>query len=395
MAPVRAALFTLLLASFVVVQGLALAGRGPSAALSILSVYALFGFASFGVQHVVHATTARTRWLEAGLVLGLAAVAAGLVATGALVLRTAAQSGLLAAGLVGLTGYLRDVRAAPREDRRAARLELRDASIVPLAVMQVPFFLWATTGINPVYDAHVLAFEAALGVELSALTHRAFAALPIAGAAAAGCYYALPIGLAVVAQLQPSASLRTRVLVAALGSGVAGFVLYAVCPVVGIFPAYGDAPPGAAGAAVDAAPMHVAARVPRNGMPSLHTAWALVIALNAWRLPRRWRAALAGFAALNVWAAAGAVGHWTMDIVVAVPFAAAVQLAAIGAPAGRSRFAAAAAAAGITLAWIAGFRLGVPLDGAPPALAWTAVLLTLVGPAWLLARPRARQRVRP
>jgi hypothetical protein len=289
--------------------------------------------------------------------------------------------GLLTAGLVGLAGYVLDTAAASGDARRHALVEVRDALVLPLAVMQVPFFLWATTGINPVFDAHVLGFEAVLGVDVSALAHRAFAAVPVVDRLALGCYYALPVGLAVAASLQPDGEARLRVLLTALASGAAGFALYTIAPVVGIFQAYpAQVPPAAL---VDPLPMTISAWVPRNGMPSLHTAWALVIAFSARRLGRATRAALWTFAGLNIWTATGGVGHWTMDIVAGVPLAAAAHLAVTPSPKRAARWAGAVGCLALTTTWAAAFRAGVPLTGAPAWMAWGAVALTVAAPLWV------------
>lgn len=171
-------------------------------------------------------------------------------------------------------------------------------------------------------------------------------------------------------------------LLAAVGTGIAGFALYAVSPVVGIFPAYGAVPPPAN--SVDAVPMTILSQVPRNGMPSLHTAWAIVIALSALRLSGLWRPALTVFALLNIWAATGAVGHWIMDIVVGVPLAAGVYVAVTPSPSRATRWTGAIGCLALTALWTAGFRIGVPLAGAPGWVAWGAVALTVAVPLGLI-----------
>ena len=382
MPQVRAALFWLLAASLVVLEGFALAGYGPPATLSILSVYALFGFASLAAQRAIRPgpSGAGLRPAETASLLILGAFALGAVAAGTVDLRTGARAGLLTAGLVGLGWYLRDAMRASGDGRRAALVELRDASIVPLAVMQVPFFLWATTGLDPVFDARVLAIEGRLGVELTALAHRAFDAVPLADVASLACYFGLPVGLAVAAHVQPTGDRRSRVLAAIVACGIVGFTLYAVSPVVGLFPAYPEGAPPAA--SVEGVPLTVAAEVPRNGMPSLHTAWALLIAMNAAALRGAWRPALVTFAGLNVWAATGAVGHWALDILVAVPLATSVQAAVVLSSGPRRPMATAGAAACVTLvvAWTAGIRLNL-LAGLPGPAAWLAVVATIGLPA--------------
>jgi hypothetical protein len=122
--------------------------------------------------------------------------------------------------------------------------------------------------------------------------------------------------------------------------------------------------------------------VPRNCMPSLHTAWALIIWFNARALPTVWRRAARLFAALTIWAAMGLEEHWFMDLVVGVPFAVGIQSIFVTAriDASRSTWIRVVLCAAATAIWLAAFRSGRPLLDASPLVAWIAVVATVAYP---------------
>ena len=116
--------------------------------------------------------------------------------------------------------------------------------------------------------------------------------------------------------------------------------------------------------------------IPRNAIPSLHSAWALLLFWSV-RHCRQWiRHAAAVFLALTLLATLGLGEHYVIDLVVAVPFAAFVMAAC----AREHRRAAVLGA--LVMAWLAYLRFGFLLIAPAPALAWVAVLATLAVPLW-------------
>src|SRR5262249_371665 len=129
---------------------------------------------------------------------------------------------------------------------------------------------------------------------------------------------------------------------------------------------------------------------PRNGMPSLHTVWALLVWFNAGTLPASTRRLFRLFAVMNIWAAMGLDDtHWFMDVVVGVPIAVAIQSALLGGVVDggprRGRWAEWVGGAALGATWLAAFRVGEPLLSAPALVAWPAVIATI---CWPLARRR-------
>ena len=368
---------------------------GPSIQMSFGSGFACFAYAAIPCHALLAPRRTHTR--RALLVLLLAVVLAGaVVAAWEPALRAdVAKATLAALGAVGLAQLLYDVIAEPDRASQLDRLRtLRDALIVPIAVLHVPFFLWTNALVNPVYDARVYAFDAQLAVPLAYWATGAYVALDPLSMVATASYLAMPLGLTIAILKQPQREAGTRLLLASIVAGVAGFLLYRICPVVGPFQAFAIAFPAPLPdvAAVGTLPMHLPSHVPRNGMPSLHTAWALLLLFNVRGMVRPWRAAIAAFAALNICAAIGHYQHWFIDLIVAVPFAAAIQLALVRAdpaPALAGRLTRAAVQALLVLGWVVGLREGWLL-GVPTWLSWVCVGVTLVLAFASVRRP-ARQ----
>src|SRR5262249_27497114 len=65
--------------------------------------------------------------------------------------------------------------------------------------------------------------------------------------------------------------------------------------------------------------------VVRNGMPSLHTAWAFLIMTSAAGLPRWFRHLSVGYLMATLVATLATGEHYLVDLIVALPFAVAVQ----------------------------------------------------------------------
>lgn len=114
-------------------------------------------------------------------------------------------------------------------------------------------------------------------------------------------------------------------LAALLLAGGIGGMLYHLFPAAGpafAFPGFPALPPASA-VSPAAAPLDVA--YVRNCMPSLHTAWALLIALNARGLARPFRCFAVLYFVATVLATLISGQHYLIDLVVAVPFALAMQ----------------------------------------------------------------------
>ena len=159
---------------------------------------------------------------------------------------------------------------------------------LPLGASMVSYGLWATFRVNPVYDPRIYAFEEVLGVKFSLWSAQAYGILTPLSAVATACYNLVAIAIAVVAAGQRERGREQEVLNAVLISGACGFALYFVCPVVGPVVSFGPYYPDT----LPTVPLHstllmAVGGAPRNGMPSLHTIWALLIRFSARESPSR------------------------------------------------------------------------------------------------------------
>lgn len=112
-------------------------------------------------------------------------------------------------------------------------------------------------------------------------------------------YVGLPVAAAVLVRLR-GASLVSPL----LGTGAIGWVLYWIVPATG--PAYGGNLPA-----------------PRNAVPSLHVTWVLLLAAAAWRY-RTARPIIVAFVTFTALATISIGEHYGIDLIFAIPFAAAV-----------------------------------------------------------------------
>ena len=294
----------------------------------------------------------------------------------------------VALGTLGVIGFVLAAYCAPNGDVRLRYvIRLIEALVLPVGASMLAFGLWSTYRINPVYDMRVYAFETILGPQFSIIGVRIFHLLWPFSAIASGCYAALPLGMMLAAVAQAEPRRQSTVLAASMVAGACGFALYFVCPVVGPLSAFGAPYPHALPAvSPDASLMLAPIGAPRNGMPSLHTVWALLIWFNARPLPVMWRRALRAFAIMNIWAAMGLDDtHWLMDVIVAVPLAVAVQSAVVTSRSDTSRhpWVDSAVCGAMTAMWLIGFRLGRPLLTLSLGAARMAALVTV---AWPLAQ---------
>lgn len=129
----------------------------------------------------------------------------------------------------------------------------------------------------------------------------------------------------------------------------------------------------------------LAAKYPRNAVPSLHMTWALLVLWISRDLKRgSWLAAI--FACLTAIATLSTGEHYLLDLVVAFPFALAIWTLCIGnVPLAHPRrtltFAGAVCA---YLAWISAIRFSPALFYASPVIPWGASLATVAGTLYVI-----------
>jgi hypothetical protein len=304
---------------------------------------------------------------------------------------------LFGLGVLGVVGFVVAASCSSDSRERADYIGgLMDALLLPLGASMVSYGLWATFRLNPVYDPRVYAFEELLGVKVSLWSAQAYGILTPVSAIATSCYNLVAVAIAVVAAGQRERGREQDVLNAILISGACGFALYFVCPVVGPVVSFAPYYPQT----MPTVPLHppllmAIGGAPRNGMPSLHTIWALLIWFSASGVAVPVRRALRAFVLLTLWAVLSPEGaHWLMDVVVSIPLAVAIHAAFLAsANEGTARrWTTVGACVLLTAAWLLGLRTGRVLD-LPSAVAWVAVLGTVLWPLrrWQTSAHRSRE----
>jgi len=124
----------------------------------------------------------------------------------------------------------------------------------------------------------------------------------------------------------------------------------------------------------------------RNGVPSMHFAWALLLFLNANLHGARWlRASAAIVLGLNFVATMALGEHFFVDLVIAVPVTVAVQALCMT-PLRLNdplRQRAVVWGIGMWLGWVVALRFGILVFKFAPGLSWIAMIATISASIWL------------
>lgn len=386
----RVSLWLLAAAELLSATGIALSPHeGLLLSLTLRWPYFVWGLVGVAVVHAV----VRPRWRELALaaLLGVALFLA-FDARGAAP-RAGIARWISAAGLVGLGSAvvlgLGAARLAAAERRE--RLHLLLAATLPsIYALGTNSYIDLTGALHPAtLDLHLFAFEWAFGDQPSFLVGRLFLHWPALALASMLAYFAMPVAIALVSARQlrfrevPARHLLSSVVLA----GLVGYPLYYLYPAagpahtfVGLFPTVAPELSG---------PLEpvILSRSFRNAMPSLHTAWALLVLWSVRGEPRWMRWGAAGMLALTVLATLGSGNHYLVDLVVALPFTLAVRGLASTVPWAR-RSPAVWVGATATLTWLLALHVAVPVLAWPP-LAVAACSLT-AAVSVLLERDLAR-----
>ncbi len=182
------------------------------------------------------------------------------------------------------------------------------------------------------FDSRAYLVDRSFGFDAIAIVLATLHWLPPALAVAVGAVVAfvymnllLAMACTVLFRLRNRSPEWAVTLAAFLLAGAAGAALYHLFPAAGPRFAFASYPvlPDVSKLSTDASLLPPA--FVRNCMPSLHTAWALLIVMNT-RSASVWIRRLAvGFAGLTLIATLALGEHYLIDLVVAVPFAVAVQ----------------------------------------------------------------------
>lgn len=378
------------LAALGLTEALALTGITEPPHARLLRIYAsphaVFVLGEFAIVFCILYLCSRPRWREIAV-----AGAGGVLLTGiylALRPHEAARpvSDLLfllvgAFGLAVLMALVARVRGDPAQRPLALTLVAAFALVLVYDTFVVSL-LGFTAALHPrTYDAIAFNLDATLGFSPAILTSLVVNGWPPLLAVVTAVYDYLPYAFAVLYGLQLARPERAPVslLLAYTVSGAIAILLYHAAPIAGPRYAFGDYfyawPPGAPANDLLAVPP-----APRNGMPSMHFGWALLMWMHASFIGRGMRALFAVLAGLMFLATLGLGQHYLVDLVAAPP--AIVALQALCATslgwANRERRRALVVGGMLTLAWILAVRYGIGLFEALPGLTWAAIVATVV-----------------
>ena len=286
-------------------------------------------------------------------------------------------------GIAALIVLLMQSLVAPRSSRQSIRRTFFAAAIFPVCGLLIGYTIPVTTWLRPkTWDAWLFAFDGSLGFQPSFLLGKLLLNRPTAWGLTTVIYYLLPFGTSALFGAYRVHSRRPATMLPLLLSlMILGFAQYGLFPAVGPIYAfrasYPTNPPETG--AIALAPMRVP-DAPRNCMPSLHMAAALVIWWNSWIWPR-WGRLIAFLFLLGTVFSTLALGeHYLADLIVAMPFALIFQAAWTVALKFRdpARQAAFWVGLGATVTWLLLLRYCPSLFLITPSIPWILTLATIV-----------------
>jgi hypothetical protein len=311
-------------------------------------------------------------------------------------LGTPVDSAILSIGYGFFIASLVDF-AFHREWRNAAL-----AALVPLGMTNAAFGLSSVVRrMTPLtYDGALYALDATLAAPFTAVMGKLFSMSRGLSLASLAAYAMLPGAIAAGLGYEEynyrravNRGVGVNVLLAYTVSGTIAAALYILCPGTGPIHAFpGAFPrnlPDPASVPLGLGPF--APLAPRNAMPSLHVAWAILLARSTARSRIAVRVAAWTFAALTTIATIGSGEHYVVDLIAAAPFLVALEAATAHRFIElRRRLVALAVGVAFFSAWILAVRhaaWSVPYFSAHPLIVWIFTIVTLAASALVALRP--------
>ena len=279
--------------------------------------------------------------------------------------------------------------------------ELQELKSILLPAAALAFFtlgsqrLLAIAGLlfTNTLDLYAYAFDGSLGFQPSFLIGRVFRDFALLRAIGHFTYFAIPIpmSLAYAGHLRRRNTPPLFMLEVFMAAGLLGYFLYSAFPATG--PAYVAGPsfPGStlslsALHQLNVRPIPVNPIFSRNAMPSLHMAWVLLIWFNCKEFSRWVRGLAFGFVLITIFDTLGTGEHYLVDLVVAFPFAVAMQALCTRWVPLRSRIRSVPLVGGITVVavWMILLRYATSLFLLTPIFPWTCLIAsTVMASLWM------------
>jgi hypothetical protein len=235
-------------------------------------------------------------------------------------------------------------------------------------------------------DMYAYAFDGSLGFQPSFLLGQLFQASPAIDALGHLTYYGLPIAMALVyaGHLKRQVSAPLFIIEVFMAAGLFGYFLYLAFPAAG--PAY------LVGLSFPGSPLPLSTlrqlrlqtiplpwQISRNAMPSLHMTWALLVWINCRRFAAWIRKLALLFVFITIFDTLGTGEHYLIDLVVAIPFAIAIQslCECLHEATLQPRFQLLIGSSFLVAAWLLALRFAMPLFLLTPVLPWLCVMGTI------------------
>jgi len=311
---------------------------------------------------------------------------------------TVLVQGVGSLGLASLLFLCSKALWEPRGDRSSTFRVLFPASVLTFMVFASMYSLNMASYLRAkTFDLYAFVFDGSLGFQPSFACGRTLASkvwlFPLVKVTYEGIVLAMA---AFYAAFMPRRKKPMWELIELLfAAAIVGYLFFSVFPVTGpryAFPAYF---PGAdlpysilAGVRLERIPVNWL--IPRNGVPSLHLTWALLIWWNTRSLPRWARATAFAFVLATAFDTLATGEHYLFDLVVALPFSLWMQASMIRTVSfrNRERWLPALCGAAVFLAWLAIGRFGLPLLLENRFLPWSlATASSVVSLVWASRLP--------
>jgi hypothetical protein len=254
----------------------------------------------------------------------------------------------------------------------------RGSVFICMAGFSVPFLTMMKAVRPERFDALLYRFDFSFGFEPGFWMGRIFAAVPAFHDFEYFVYVslALPVGLVYIGHLRHSRQWPVGFLKAVLSNSIIGYLLFWVFPAAGPGFAFASYP-------FHLPPLSELKLLPQvvtalpNAMPSVHVSTALLVWFNS--RPWPWARALAlAFLVLTIISTLGLGEHYLVDLVVAFPYALAIQSLSIS---HHKRNRGLWLGAALTVSWFLLLRLGQSIFPSA-AIAYPAAAVTLTYAVW-------------
>jgi hypothetical protein len=234
-------------------------------------------------------------------------------------------------------------------------------------------------------DLYAYAFDGSLGFQPSFVIGKLFRDHPWIGSTGHFTYFFLPFPMALVcaAHLRRKISSPMFMLEIFMLAGILGYFLYLAFPAAG--PRY-VAGPEFPNAPLSYSALHLLRvrmvpidwRFSRNCMPSLHATWALLVWFNCKPFSQTVRKTAFVFVLITLLDTMGTGEHYLIDLVVAFPFAVAVQAICTRSVSLRARLVPLTGTIALALLWPVILRYGTDVFLLNPVVPWISIVVTMV-----------------